>query len=138
MAETRRANQFLQEKYRLAYSHVANSNAGTVTVKLDKLTSRMRVTRVKYINVTGLAEDATNAAILSVQNGSTVVASWNTDSDSSASDVSIPANTFIDLTLSTTTTELVFAAGDVLSFVIAESGTTTVPAGLVIVEGVYF
>lgn len=134
----KRPNEFLQEPYILRYEHVANANGGTVTTKLDKLTRRMKVTRVKYINPTGLAEHSTNVGIISIKNGATVVATWRTDADDMVADASIPANTFMDLTLATDTADRVFEIDDVLSLVVDEEGTTTVPAGRVVVEGVYF
>ena len=108
-----------------------------LNVKFWKVPRALRVTRVLYINVTGLAEHATNAAIVALKKGATTVASWNTDSDLSGSDVSIPANTFIELNLTATDADRVFAAGDIMSLDIDESGTTTVPAGKVVVEGIY-
>jgi hypothetical protein len=134
--EPRRPNQFLQEVYRTEYDHAAAADADQ-TVHLDKLTRRMKVTKVKYINPTGLAEHAANHAKIQILNGATVVAEKNTDS-AGAGDNGIPANTFIDLTLSATAADLLFDADDVLTFKIDESGTTTVPAGRVVVEGVYY
>ena len=137
MANPRRPNEFLTEPYSYPWEHPANADGGSVEEKLDVLTRRVKITRVKYVNKTGLAEHAANFATLQVKNGATVVASWTTDSGSSASDVSIPADTFIELTLATDDADLIFAAGDVLSFVVAEAGTTTVPAGRVVIEGIY-
>ena len=128
----------LQQAVELAFDHAVATDADR-TDKFWKCPAgkRLRVDSVQYINVTGLAEASANAALLSVNNGATVIASWDTDSDLSATDVSIPADAFIDFNMAADDEDRIVEEGDVLSFVINESGTTTVPAGRVIVHGRY-
>lgn len=123
------------ERFSLAYDHAALT--ATTTVKLYKVPAgrRLRIDRCSYINPTGLAENASNAFAITVQNASTVVASGiDTDSDE-AGDNNLAADTFVELTLSATDASRVLAAADVLSVVFTEDGTATLPAGRLVVEG---
>jgi hypothetical protein len=97
---------------------------------------QVRLVRATYINPTGLAEHADNHFALSVKNGSTVMAGpYSTDADGVAVDDSLAADTFVDLTLSSTASELVAVAGDVISCLADEGGTATLPPGRFVIEG---
>lgn len=105
----------------------------TTTVKLWRCPAGFKavVAGADYINPTGLAENASNAFALTLQNGSTVVANGiDTDSDEAGADNSIAADTFIAMNVVTASAANVLAAGDVLSAVFTEDGTATLPAGL--------
>lgn len=130
----RRKNDLLQERVVLAYDHVEVT--GDLTVKLWKVPAgrSFRLDRALYINPTGLAEDASNHFNVKVLKGSTIMANWSTDSDLAGTN-SIPADTFIDLTLSSTDADTVAAAADVISLFLDETGTQTLPAGRVVLEG---
>lgn len=127
----------LQQAVELAFDHAVATDADR-TDKFWKCPTgkRLRVDSVQYINVTGLAEHAANFAVLSVNNGATVIASKSTDSAAPA-DASIAADTFVDFTMAAADADRIVEGGEVLSFKIDESGTTTVPAGRVIVHGRY-
>lgn len=138
MATPKRKNDFLQERVVLSFDHPAVTS--DTEWKFFKVPSgkTLKIDQVEYINPTGLAEDATNVFALSLKNGSVVVAGpYSSDSDGAGADNSIPANTFFDLTLSSTSTELVAAAGDVLSLLADEGGTASLPAGRVVVHARY-
>lgn len=133
----RNPNNELQEPYFLAYDHAQVT--GDTTVKLDKIPSgrKVRIDSVQYVNPTGLAEDTTNVFAVKLMNGSTVIASWSTDSDLLTADASIPADTFMNLTLSSTDADKLLAGGDVLSLFLDEGGSATLPAGRIVVRGRY-
>lgn len=122
------------EPFAITYDHDENDDGGTVEIKLATAERKIRVDRVEYINPTGLAAHASNFAVISLKNGAVVVADWSTETGEEGT---IEANTPIDLTLSATDTERVVDAGDTLSLSVAESGSTTVPAGRVVVYGRY-
>lgn len=131
----RRANQVLQERVVLSVDHAQVT--GDTTIKFWKVpTGRSFILdRALYINPTGLAEDAGNWFQVAVKKGSTVMADTNTDSDSAGADNSIAADTFTELAKSATAANLVAASDDVLSLVLDETGTATLPAGKLVVEG---
>ena len=93
-----------------------------------------RVDSAKYINPTGLARDDSNFFEVAVKKGSTTMASLNTGPVAGAG-AAIAADTFTALTLSATEANQVAAADDVLSLVLDETGTATLPAGRIVVEG---
>lgn len=93
------------------------------------------VERASYINVTGLAGDPTDAFAGYLKNGSVVMATlFNTDTGDSGG-ASLAANTFVEGTLSSTMSERWLAAADVLSMLADEDGTSSLPAGRLVVEG---
>lgn len=136
----RRQNQVLQERVVLAFDHAETT--GDVTTKLWELPRAFRLERATYVNPTGLAADNDNWFDISVKNGATKMAAWSTDGNGlgingDAAEGTIAADTFVELTMSDTDTDLVAAAGDVISFVLDETGTATLPAGRVVIEGRY-
>ncbi len=129
----RRDNQFLREKVVFLFPHA--STTATVTHKIFKAKRAFIVDAIRYINPTGLAGDGTNAFAGDVKNGSTVVATvFNTDTGD-AGGASLAADTFVDGVIDAAAATL--AAGDILSLVLTEDGTATLPAGLLQVEGRY-
>lgn len=107
------------------------------TVKLFKVPAgkHLVVDGVDYINPTGLAENASNAFALTVQNASTVVANGiDTDSDEPGADNGIAADTFIAMTVVTASGANVLDGGEILSAVFTEDGTATLPAGRFVVH----
>lgn len=93
-----------------------------------------RLDRAAYINVTGLARSDTDFFEVAIKKGSTTMATANTGPVAGAG-AAIAADTFTDLTLSATPANLVAAAGDVISLVLDETGTATLPAGKVVIYG---
>lgn len=128
-------NQKYPERVIIQYDHGALTQ--TTTVKRYKVPAgkRLVVDSVDYHNITGLAENASNAFALTVQNGSTVVANGiDTDSDEAGTNT-LPADTTVAMNVVTTAGANVLAAGDTLSFVFTEDGTATLPAGFFTVHG---
>lgn len=133
----KRANDFLQESVVLSFDH-ADLTSDT-TSKFFKVPAgrKLRVTKVEYINPTGLAEHASNFFALSLKNGSTVMAGPLSTDSAGSGDNGIVADTFTELTLSATEANRIASAGDVLSFLADETGTATLPAGRLVVHATY-
>lgn len=139
MPKLRRIDPERAERVVLIKEH--GSLTADTTVKLYKVATgrAFRLTRTLYINVTGLTGDPTNAFALLVQNGATVAATaFNTDTDDNPAGATLTADTFFEGTLSSTSANRVFAAGDTVSLVFDEDGTSTLPAGTIILEGLLF
>ena len=135
---TRRKDDLRAEKLTLLKEHAQVT--ATTTIKLYKVpTGRsFRLTGAQYVNVTGLANDATNAFAGTIQNAATVAALlFNTDSGD-ADVKAIAADTLVIADLSATEASRCFAAGDTISLVLTEDGTATLPAGTVVLEGLLF
>jgi len=123
----------------LTYDHAALT--ATTTVKLYKVPPgrTLRIDRVSYINPTGLVGDATNAFAGAVKNGSTIVADlFATDTDAVPAGATLAVDTFVEGVLADVDSRRVLAAADILSFVATETGTATLPAGHLVVEGRLF
>lgn len=132
MASSPKPAQTHQNRALVDYDHP--STAGTTTYKVMKATRAMIVDSVYYLNVTGLAEDTTNVFAGALANGSTPFATlFNTDSDLSVPDASIPANTWVAGVL-TSETARYLAPGDELNLIFTEGGNSTLPAGRLVVE----
>lgn len=115
------------------FTATALAGGSATTYKLWKADRAGRVDRISYVNPTGLAQGASNYFTLSVKKGSTVIGSWSTHTGSEGT---LTADTFVTFTLSTTDADLVFAAGDQISFVLSETGNTaSLPAGSLVIEG---
>lgn len=128
----KRPNEHLQERMTTSYAHAALT--ATTTDKFFKVTRRARVVSAVYFNKTGLAADASNYFAVQIKNGSTVCASWSTQTSAQGA---LVADTPTTVPLSATDSNLVLAAGDVLSFAATETGTATLPAGHITVELLY-
>lgn len=130
-----RANFFLAERIQLGPVEHAQVTA-TTSIRLWSVPvgRKFRLDRALYINPTGLAEDATNWFEVSIQKGSTKMAAFSTDSDEAGTNT-IPANTPLELPLAAAQADRVAVAGDIISLVLTEGGTATLPAGRVVIEG---
>jgi len=118
----------------MPFDHAAAADADR-TDKLWKLPRAFRVERVLYVNPTGLVEHAANFFVIKLTKGATVVASWSTETGQEGT---LTADTFVELTLSSTDANLVFAAGDEMKLFLDEAaGVATLPAGRLVVEGFY-
>ncbi len=132
MASSPKPSQNHQSRAVLDYDHP--STAGTTTYKVFKATRAMIVDSCYYLNVTGLAEDTTNVFAGAVANGTDAFATlFNTDSDLSVPDASIPANAWVAGVI-TSQTHRYFAPGDELNVIFTEGGNSTLPAGRLVIE----
>lgn len=123
--------EHLHERGNFSLDHAAN--AATTTLKLGtKVTKPFVVTKVWYVNHTGLAQSGVNSFAVSVRNGATVIA---TGVDTAT--VALVGGTTVVMTLSTVAGACRLAVGDELSAVFTLTGAATLPIGRVVVEGFY-
>lgn len=92
----------------------------------NKTGRQCRVKSVQYHNLTGLATHADNWFVIALKQGSVVVADWSTDTGEEGT---IAADTHVSLTLSATAADLIIEPDEVLSLMLTEGGTATLPAG---------
>jgi len=122
-----------QTPFREVQEHLLAS--ATTTVKMFTAQRYIRVTKVEYINPTGLAGHATDHWTLTLQKGSTVIATYTTDSDV-VGQGTLTANAIVLPTLSSTDADLVIAIDDVVSLVLTKGGAAAnLPAGHLVVHG---
>lgn len=123
------------EPFEFPFAHPALTS--TTTTVFWKARADYRIDSVEYVNQTGLAEDATNVFKGEIKRGSTILFTlFNTDSDG-AGDNNLTAATFVAATPNEDPEELVGEKDDVLSLVMTEGGTATLPAGHFIMRGFY-
>ncbi len=130
----------------LRATHAANANGGVQTTFIAKTPDDrfFVIDSVGYYNETGLVADNTNAAKVQVLQGSVVAAGWNTDGNDTVNGIgatatpegTITADTPLALTLNTLANRTV-PPGTRINTVVTEIGTTTVPAGTVVIHGRY-
>ena len=129
-------NHFEPQRFVLEYDHAAITASTTVKLFQVPAGRKFVVERAKYINPTGLVGDATNAFKGEVKNGATLVASlFNTDTDDVPAGASLAADTFVEGTLAATAADRWFDADEIVSLVLTEDGTATLPAGRLVIEG---
>lgn len=131
MALPRRKAKFLQESRTISFDH--GSTNASVTTKIWKVPAgrSFRVRRAFYNNPTGLAANASNYFDVRILNAALIAAKWST---LTGSDGTLTADTPVELVLQTDA-NLVLPAGTVLSFATILTGTATLPAGRVVIEG---
>ncbi len=115
----------------------SDSSGATTAIKLMTVQRKMKVDKVEYINVTGLAGHSSNYWEIALKKDSTVMAQWSTDSDV-AGQGTLTANTFVNPTLSATLANRTAAVGTVLSLALTKvASAANLPAGRIIVHGRY-
>lgn len=130
----RRPNDYLQEKLTLDLEH-AQETASASYVLAFTPARKFRVRRVMYVNPTGLAADAANYFNLQLRKDATdVVANWSTETGQEGA---LTGDAPVEFTLSATDADLVCDAGTVLDLNLALTGTQTLPAGRLTIEGDY-
>lgn len=115
----------------LTFDH-AQMTADT-TLKICKLPSdqgRLRITRVDYYNLTGLAADASNTFKVQLKKASTLVAEWDT---TTGQDGAITADAFLSMPIEAGAQ--IVDASTILSLVLDETGVATLPAGKITIHG---
>lgn len=136
MSNPKRPPSQYQEPFQFTREHP--ETAASLVVKVLDPTRRGRVTSVRYVNPTGLAENATNAFSGTMRKGSDTFATiFNTDSDGAGTNT-LAANAWVAGVIDADTTLSTFAAGDDVDLVLTLAGTQTLPPGAVVIEGYYF
>lgn len=132
MALPRRKDKFRTESRTINYDH-AQVVADT-TIKLWKVPAgrSFRITRAFYVNPTGLAANATNYYTIKILNAAAIAAQHST---LTGAEGTLTANTPVDLVLSATDANRVLPAGAELALFLDLTGTATLPAGRVVIEG---
>ncbi len=121
-----------QETFHKTFEH-AQVTATTALKKWKNKTGRqVKITGVQYLNITGLAQDASNTFVIALKQGSVVVADWDT---TTGQEGTIAADTHVSLTMSATAADLIIEPDEILSLVLTETGTATLPAGQMEVTG---
>lgn len=111
------------------------SESATRTIQLFTAQRKMRIEKVEYINVVGLAEHADNYWEIDLLKDATSMAQWSTDEDA---DGTLTADTFVDLNLSATKADLVADVGDVFSLALTKvASAANLPPGRIVVHGRY-
>ncbi len=132
-------NTLPQTKYleRVTFRMSNASTAATATEKLGWTVPSnysFRIDRVMYNNPTGLAADASNyftIAIKGVTSG-IVYASWSTQTSAQGA---LSADIPVTLILNATDANLVLATGEFIQATYTKTGTQTLPAGCLTIEG---
>lgn len=130
-------NRAEAEPFRLVFPH-GQLTADTTLQMYQVATDRhLEVTRVQYLNPTGLTEDAANNFAGDVMNDAVVVAAlFNTDSNLDPdTGASLAVDTFVDGVLAADLTERWLTGDEILSLVFTETGDATLPPGHLVVEG---
>lgn len=119
----------------LNLAHAENTNAGDQKnfVYVVPAGRSFILDEAWYYNETGLAANASNNAVISVKKATTIMASIDTDSDNVGSQ-SISAGTPTEMDYQSEAVRTA-TAGTAIYFHVTESGTTTVPAGSVVITG---
>lgn len=128
----RRIDPNRAEKVMIPFAH--GSVTADTTVKLWTVPSgrSLRITRVWYNNPTGLAQDASNTFNIKITDGTNIAASWDTTTGAQGT---LTADTPVDLVLSATDANRVIAENEVVTLLLDETGTATLPAGVGMIEG---
>ena len=119
------------EDFVLSYDH--GSVTADTTIKLFKLRKRFIIDKVQLINVTGLTQDASNFFNVKVLIAAVLAANWSTETGEEGT---LTANTFKEMSNAAATAR-VGALDAEISLVLDETGTATLPAGRIQIEGRY-
>ncbi len=130
MAQPRRKLSYAAEPKVFSFDHAQVTADTTSWVWTTPAGRSFRITRAMYCNPTGLAADAANYFTVKVLNGVAVAASWSTQT---TGDGALAADTPVALNLQSD--NLVVPANTKLSLFLDETGTATLPAGRVVIEG---
>jgi hypothetical protein len=128
-------NKKLEERVVLMYDHA--QTAATLSVKLWKcpVGRSFVLDRVVYVNPTGLATDASNYFVGELKNTTTSAVMDTILNTNSAGGAAVTANAFATGALSATAANQWLAANDEMSLVLTKTGTQTLPAGHIVIEG---
>lgn len=123
-----------QEVITLSQAHAqVTATTGPTKFWKNKTGRQLKVTSVQYLNPTGLAQDASNTFDIALKQGSVVVAHWDTTTTTGQG--TITADTHMNMVLSSTPADLIIEPDEVLSLLLTETGTATLPAGQIEVTG---
>lgn len=114
----------------------AGDIAATATQRMPNVPRDFKVDSVQYSLPSGFAANASAYWTIQLKNGSTVIASWSTQSTGSGGNGAITANTPVALVNNTTDANLFVAAGSSLTWVFTKTGApANLPAGCMDIFG---
>lgn len=122
-----------QETFHKTFEHAALTATTTIKKWKNKTGRQVKITGAQYLNVTGLAQDASNSFKIGLNQGAVEVAKWNT---ATGTDGTVVADTHMTMVLSATPADLIIEPDELLSLVLTETGTANLPAGQVEVTGI--
>ena len=135
MSFPRQANEIYEERFVVSYDHGALTADTEVKLFAPKAGRDFRIDRVWYNNPTGLAADAANYFDIQVKTvGGNVAFNWSTETGEEGA---LVADTPVEFSASATDADQIISAGAVMSVNFDETGTQTLPAGRLVVEGRY-
>jgi hypothetical protein len=119
----------------------AANGAHTTTLWTTAVPKALVIDRVYMVNPTGFAANTSAYWTIAVKNGSTVIASWSTQSTGSGGNGAITAGADTELVLSSTVANLTVGGATAQSISIVATPTGAVgalPPGNLVIEGRYF
>lgn len=122
------------QSFQLVIAHPSVTQDTTTAEFKTHPNRKLKITKVEYVNDTGLAASATDYFAVQLKTAATVLAAWSTLNSAQGA---LVAGTFHNMVLNVTPTNLVLPAGSPLSLLLDETGTQTLPAGKLIVHGEY-
>lgn len=129
----RRIDKFRAEPFRIPFAHGSTTADTTTKLYLVDAGQSFVITRVSYINPTGLAASATDFFNLKITDGTNIAANWSTVN--TGGEGALTADTGVEFTLSATLANRTIAGGEYVTLFLDETGTATLPAGSGFVEG---
>lgn len=123
------------EPVHIVYEHPAANADATHKLFTVPAGKKFRLTRAEYTNPTGLAANGSAYFNVKAIQGSTVMASWSSQTSGGGGQGAIVADTPFDLVNSATDADLVAAAGTVVALFLDETGDTTLPLGRIAIHG---
>jgi hypothetical protein len=123
---------------KIVVSREIASVSATTTVHLYKVPAgrKFRLERVLFINPTGLAIDPANAFKGEIKDSAVVMSTVFDTLTGDTGSASLPANTFVDAALIAANIGAI--GNDVIDLVLTKTGTQTLPAGSLVIEGRLF
>ena len=129
MGQNSRPAPFLQIPVELMFDNPSTAASVTKKEHVVRADRKLRIDKVTYENVTGLAVDTSNFFVLELRNGATSICLLTTH------DTAIVADTPITIPLNAAAANAILQPGDTLTSVLTKTGTQTLPAGRFIVHG---
>ena len=121
------------ERFRMSFEIPSESADATLALLVLK-GHGVRIDRVMLSVPAGQAADASNYVNFKViKNASTLVANWSTQTGQQGT---ITASTPVEMVVTATAADFNAVDGDKLSLFVDTTGTITVPAGRIVVEGI--
>ncbi len=127
----KRKIKYATEPRTISYDHASATSDGTTKLWKVPAGRSYRISRVYYNNPTGLAANASDYYTIKVLNGATVAALWSTQTGANGT---LSADTPVELVIQADAAP-VLPENTNLALFLDLTGTATLPAGRVVIEG---